>query len=1038
MNIISKRILSVVLAIMVVMTSCFAVPTVNAKAASVDKTATVTAKKAKYSVTLNHKTYTIKKGKTATLKATLNKAAKKKTVVWSTSNKKIVTVNSKGKIKGIKKGSATITAKIKGTKIKATCKVTVGVPVTKVTANTSKVTLYKGKTYKLKTKVLPTKASNKKVTYTTSNKKVARVSSNGTIKAIAPGKATIRITANDGSNKKASVKVTVLQPATGIALDCAADSLLIGTTKQLTATVTPANAADKTVTWASSNPAIATVSATGLITAVAPGAVTIAATTSAGAVATCEITVYDYPPANAIALNTTTASIILGSTQQLTATVAPENAKDKTVTWASSNPAVATVSATGLVTGVATGTATITATTVTGITATCAVTVTATATNSTELNSLLANPAAIDIIYDSTATETVEISEGNYSEKTLTINAPNATFKNHAKFKSVTVNAIAQNTYIEYTENTINYNASSGHVVVENTGVATINLATASSSVSVENNGTVSSINVTSQVNLKISGSNQVPVNLSESATNTNIDTSVTLEIVSSTTWTMAILPGGEDTTASVNNENCLPTVYGIGIISVKVVSLNDIININAIMRDDLNITDKVTVKGSVYKNYISDGELERNVASGAQIYLIGYNADNRDMTSDNCTNYITNATSTTVDDNGRYTFENVLYGNYWVVTYLDGYVSNVQNLEIVSDSGNTQGVLNNGQTELISNEISQLENADKISGKVKDGSRGVGVPEGITVKLRAGNSNITGPVIATTSTDSNGKYEFANVPAGIYTLEALDLRQNLAENAITFNSANSTIIVAPGYMRLDNYSFTMPRHYVNSTVSGTGQVQFTLEWAAEADGVESDLDSHLFGPSAISGNEDFHVCYWDRVYTYNPTTNEEALTDNIYDYSDDYYYGQIRPIIGWGNQDEGYERYANLDVDDTSYQGPEHTTIYTQTPGIYRFYVHNFSNDYGDTGIYSSQAQVTVSIGNSQQTYHCPDGEGNVWYVGYYDSATRTFHAVNEMKDSYYEANAVGSSNSNSSVSPELVNNDIKSILDSAAKEKK
>ncbi|MDY2589835.1 MAG: hypothetical protein SOW32_06565, partial [Agathobacter sp.] len=171
---------------------------------------------------------------------------------------------------------------------------------------------------------------------------------------------------------------------------------------------------------------------------------------------------------------------------------------------------------------------------------------------------------------------------------------------------------------------------------------------------------------------------------------------------------------------------------------------------------------------------------------------------------------------------------------------------------------------------------------------------------------------------------------------------------------------------------------------------------------------------------------------------TYNPTTNEEALTDNIYDYSDDYYYGQIRPIIGWGNQDEGYERYANLDVDDTSYQGPEHTTIYTQTSGIYRFYVHNFSHDYGDTGIYSSQAQVTVSIGNSQQTYHCPDGEGRVWYVGYYDSATRTFHAVNEMKDSYYEANAVGSSNSNSSVSPELVNNDIKSILDSAAKEKK
>ena len=83
----------------------------------------------KYKVTLNKTVYTMKKGKSVKLKATLNKAAKGKKIVWSTSNANVATVKSNGKVTAKKNGKATITAKIKGTKVKATCKIVVGTPL---------------------------------------------------------------------------------------------------------------------------------------------------------------------------------------------------------------------------------------------------------------------------------------------------------------------------------------------------------------------------------------------------------------------------------------------------------------------------------------------------------------------------------------------------------------------------------------------------------------------------------------------------------------------------------------------------------------------------------------------------------------------------------------------------------------------------------------------------------------------------------------------------------------------------------------------
>jgi hypothetical protein len=144
--------------------------------------------------------------------------------------------------------------------------------------------------------------------------------------------------------------------------------------------IAPANATNKTVTWTSSNSAIATVDAAGKVTALKTGTATITVTTTDGnKTAACEVTVVPEGapiPVAQVTLDRETLSLIINKTLTLTATITPDEATDQTVTWTSSNSAIATVDASGTVTGIAAGTATITVTTTDGNkTATCEVTV---------------------------------------------------------------------------------------------------------------------------------------------------------------------------------------------------------------------------------------------------------------------------------------------------------------------------------------------------------------------------------------------------------------------------------------------------------------------------------------------------------------------------------------------------------------------------------------------------------------------------------------------------------------------------------------
>lgn len=161
---------------------------------------------------------------------------------------------------------------------------------------------------------------------------------------------------------------------TGVSLDVTTVTLNPGNTQTLTPTVAPANATNKTVTWSSSNTAVATV-VNGIVTATGSGTAVITVTTvDGGKIASCNVNVVIN--VTGVTLDKSTLAINTGSAQTLAATIAPANATNKSVTWSSSNTTVATV-VSGVVTANAAGSAVITVTTTDGgKTATCNVTVT--------------------------------------------------------------------------------------------------------------------------------------------------------------------------------------------------------------------------------------------------------------------------------------------------------------------------------------------------------------------------------------------------------------------------------------------------------------------------------------------------------------------------------------------------------------------------------------------------------------------------------------------------------------------------------------
>ena len=221
---------------------------------------------------------------------------------------------------------------------------------------------------------------------------------------------------NDGGSDSKELSITIGEqtnvPVNHVLLNKTSTTLTVGNTETLTATVEPANATNKAVTWSSDNSGVATVS-NGVVTAVTPGTATITVTAQGDSTksASCTVTVTAAAvPVTGVTLNKTSTSLYVGDTETLTATVAPDNATNKNVTWSTSDANVATVE-NGVVTAVSAGTATITVTTEDGgKTATCTITVSRYSSGGgSSSSSTSLSDRAIDDIQDARPGDTVEI-----------------------------------------------------------------------------------------------------------------------------------------------------------------------------------------------------------------------------------------------------------------------------------------------------------------------------------------------------------------------------------------------------------------------------------------------------------------------------------------------------------------------------------------------------------------------------------------------------------------------------------------------------
>ncbi len=389
----------------------YAVITATTTQGSKTATCNVSVVKPVTGVSISKSSLRIEVGDKVTLKATIKPSdASNQTVSWKSSDSKVASVSSSGKVTAKKLGTATITVTTADGSFKKTCKVEVVKKVTGVELDKSSATIYLGKTLTLKATVSPSGATNSAVTFSSSDKNIATVSSSGVVTPVAPGTATITVKTADGDFTD-TCKITVKRAVTSITLNKSAAEVKSDSTLTLKATIKPSNATNKEVTWSTSNKKVATVSSKGVITPVGKGTATITAKTENGLKATCKVTVYQV--VTGVTLSET-ATVYAGEKITLKATVQPSNANTPDVVWSSSNTSVAKVSSKGVVTGVKAGTAEITVKTNEGdFTAKCAVTVkqhvTAITLNKTDLS----------------------LSRGADSQLTATIKPANATDKTY-------------------------------------------------------------------------------------------------------------------------------------------------------------------------------------------------------------------------------------------------------------------------------------------------------------------------------------------------------------------------------------------------------------------------------------------------------------------------------------------------------------------------------------------------------------------------------------------------------------------------------
>ena len=286
-------------------------------------------------------------------------------LTWSSSNSKIVTVDSSGTIRTLSAGQAVVTAKTANGK-KSSVTIEVTSPVSLVTI-TPDVVLGNGENFRMGVRIVPDDATNKTLTWSSSNTGIVSVD-NGVLTANAEGTATI--TAKSVNGKTSTSQITVKKAPTSVKIE---SSFALGVgEKYKFGVMIPSDCAANSYKYATSDSSICSVNQMGLVTGVRPGTATITVKTYNGLRARLTVTVKAAP--EKIYVDKTSVTLGNGETYRINPYLDSSHAS-KQKKFSSSNSSVATVDSSGIVTAKSTGTAVITVSAFNGVSVKCTVTV---------------------------------------------------------------------------------------------------------------------------------------------------------------------------------------------------------------------------------------------------------------------------------------------------------------------------------------------------------------------------------------------------------------------------------------------------------------------------------------------------------------------------------------------------------------------------------------------------------------------------------------------------------------------------------------
>lgn len=306
-------------------------------------------------VTMNTDKMTVRKGTVFWLYAVAEPDnAVNKTIIWSSSDETIATVDQTGMVTTLSPGEVVITATSADTGVIDTCEVTVTEPVTDFYLNYKKATIYKGDKLVLIPTIKPKDADNKKVTYLSSDPNVASVDENGIVTGLSGGTTVILATSED-RGFSAGCTVTVYEFVSSVSINEEITYMNKGSSRKLTATVLPENATNRGIKWTSSNKKVIKVDSNGKITAVGYGTAEITATAKDGSGVFDTIDIRVVRPVKSIKVSPSAVTLLEGDSKDIKVTVSPSNATFTEVDWSSSNEEVAMVDHNGTITGISSG-----------------------------------------------------------------------------------------------------------------------------------------------------------------------------------------------------------------------------------------------------------------------------------------------------------------------------------------------------------------------------------------------------------------------------------------------------------------------------------------------------------------------------------------------------------------------------------------------------------------------------------------------------------------------------------------------------------